>query len=101
MVVHLGIYTWLSYSAIGGVKGAFCRVCVLCSVSVNVHRCIHRGFIIKPFTKYKDFHACCRLHLSSQWQSDSTTRANDFLNAMKDNKFNVLEQANSGLRKQI
>lgn len=43
--------TWLWYSVIGGVKGAFCRVCVL--FKPNVHRGIQGGFIIKPFTKYK------------------------------------------------
>lgn len=81
--------TWLSYSAIEGIKGAFCRVCVL--FKPNVHRGIQGGFIIKPFTKYKDFHACCRSLLSSQWRLDYTTRANDFLNVMKGNKLNVLE----------
>jgi len=91
--------TWLSYSAIGGVKGAFCRVCVL--FKPNVHRGIQGGFIIKPFTKYKDFYACSQTHLSSQWHLESTARANDFLNIMKGNKLNILEQTNSGLRKQI
>jgi len=62
---------------------------------------VQGGFIIKPFTKYKDFHACCRSHLSSQWHLESTTRANDFLNVMKGNKLNILEQTNSGFRKQI
>lgn len=83
MAVHLGrrIWleentTWLSYSAIEDVKGAFCRVYVL--FKPNVHGGIRGVFIIKPFTKYKDFHACCRSHLSLQWHRESPTRANDF-----------------------
>lgn len=90
---------WLLYSTIGDIKGAFCRVCF--SFKPTVHRGVQGEFIIKPFTKYKDFHACCRTHLSSQWHRESTTRVNDFLNAMKGNKTNVFEQANSRLRKQI
>ncbi|KAL4135686.1 hypothetical protein QTP88_007282 [Uroleucon formosanum] len=41
--------SWLTYSALEGVKGAFCRICVLFKPSI--YRGVQGRFIIKSFTK--------------------------------------------------
>ncbi|XP_025192119.1 zinc finger MYM-type protein 1-like [Melanaphis sacchari] len=91
--------SWLTYSALEGVKGAFCRICVLFKPSI--HRGVQGGFIVKPFTKYKDFHASSKIHLSSNWHTESMSRAKDFMDVMKGKKISVIEQVNSGLHKEI
>ncbi|KAJ8962981.1 hypothetical protein NQ314_005644 [Rhamnusium bicolor] len=37
------------------------------------------SFIIKEFTKYKDFHAQAKAHMSSEWHRDFSKRAKEFL----------------------
>jgi hypothetical protein len=91
--------SWLTYSALEGVKGAFCRICVL--IKPSIHRGVQGGFIIKPFTKYKDFHASSKIHLSSNWHTESMSRAKDFMDIMNCKKISVIEQVNSGLHKEI
>ncbi|XP_050066310.1 uncharacterized protein LOC126555432 [Aphis gossypii] len=91
--------SWLTYSALEGVKGAFCRLCVLFKPSI--HRGVQGGFIIKPFTKYKDFHASSKIHLSSNWHIESMSKAKDFMDIMNGKKINVIEQVNSGFHKEI
>ncbi|XP_026821717.1 52 kDa repressor of the inhibitor of the protein kinase-like [Rhopalosiphum maidis] len=91
--------SWLTYSAHEGVKGAFCRICVLFKPSI--HRGVQGGFIVKPFTKYKDFHASSKIHLSSNWHTESMSRTKDFMDVMKGKKISVIEQVNSGLHKEI
>jgi hypothetical protein len=90
--------SWLTYSALEGVKGAFCRICVLFKPSI--HRDVQGEFIIKPFTKYKDFHASSKIYLSSNWYTaESMSRAKDFMDIMNCKKISVIEQVNSGLHK--
>jgi len=91
--------SWLTYSALEGVKGAFCRICVLFKPSI--HRGVQGGFIIKPFTKYNDFHAASKIHLSSNWHTESMSRVKDFMDIMNGKKISVIEQVNSGLHKEI
>lgn len=91
--------SWLTYSAVEGVKGAFCRICVLFKPSI--HRGVQGRFIIKPFTKYKDFHASSKIHITSNWHSESMSRAKDFMDIMNNKKISVFEQVNFGLYNQI
>ncbi|XP_060873361.1 52 kDa repressor of the inhibitor of the protein kinase-like [Metopolophium dirhodum] len=92
--------SWLTCSALEGVKGAFCRICVLFKPSI--YRGVQGGFIIKPFTKYKDyFHASSKIHLSSNWHTESMLRAKDFMDIMNGKTISVIEQVNSGLHKEI
>ncbi|XP_025203829.1 zinc finger MYM-type protein 1-like [Melanaphis sacchari] len=73
--------TTYDFKTLEGVKGAFCRICVLFKPSI--HRGVQGGFIVKPFTKYKDFHASSKIHLSSNWHTESMSRAKDFMDVMK------------------
>lgn len=50
---------------------------------------------------YKDFHSSSKIHLSSNWHSESMSRANDFINIINDKKIRVNKQVNSGLYKEI
>jgi len=72
------------------VKGAFCRICVLFKLSI--HRGVQGGFIIRPFTKYKDFHASSRIHLSSNWHTESMSRAKDFMDIRMAKKLMLLNK---------
>jgi len=60
-----------------GMKGDFNRICVL--FKPYIYRKVQGGFIIRPFTKYKNFHSSSKIHLSSNWYSKSMSGVKDFI----------------------
>jgi len=90
-------YPFISYSA--KLKGILCRYCVL--FKPNVDRGVQGRFIIKEFSKYKDFHDSVKQHLKSKWQCESTNRANDFSKIIENKNKSVVQLMNSTLQNTI
>lgn len=92
----------VDFSAIEGLKKAFCRLCVLFKPSI--YRCI-KGiqfrFIFKLFLKYNNFHSSSKIHLFLNWYSDSISRAKYIIDFMNGKPINIIRQVNSGLHKDI
>lgn len=64
----------------------------LCCFRLVVKRRLLGEFIIKEFSKYKDFHHHAKKHMQSEWHRDSVSQSTDFINIMSIKEKNVMDQ---------
>lgn len=93
----LSEYPCISYSQLK--KGILCRSCVL--FKPHVDRGFQSSFILKEFTKYKDFHSSIKHHITSKWHCESSESANNFLQIMEHQKLDVVQQIDASVHKVI
>ncbi|XP_049845456.1 52 kDa repressor of the inhibitor of the protein kinase-like [Schistocerca gregaria] len=72
----LSFYPWLVYSK--AVKGALYKFCVLFRPLI-MHGSHHGAFISHPFTNFKKFHECPKMHMNSEWHKDAIEKSNNFI----------------------
>ncbi|XP_049951866.1 52 kDa repressor of the inhibitor of the protein kinase-like [Schistocerca serialis cubense] len=82
----LSSYPWLVYSK--AVKGALCKFCVLFCPRIT-HGSHHGAFISCPFTNFKKFHECTKMHMNSKWHKDAIEKSNNFISVVT-NKTKIL-----------
>lgn len=83
-------YHWLTYSE--KLKGALCINCVLFKPSVK--RGFQGSFIVKPFTKYNDFHESAKNHANSEWHKESLMKSQLFMDVFSGKQKRVDLQLN-------
>lgn len=88
---------WLAYSPCQ--KRALCKHCVLFPQPAS--RGVQGAFIVRPFTKYKDFHEAARNHVASAWHRQAALSASNFLAVRKNPEFSVVCQIDMSVRKSI
>jgi hypothetical protein len=66
---------WLAYSEVN--EGALCKFCVL--FKQKVHRGLQGSFVLKGFTKYKDFNEAARNHTRSEWHQNSVSEGTNVM----------------------
>ncbi|KAF2905251.1 hypothetical protein ILUMI_00925, partial [Ignelater luminosus] len=80
-------------------KRRLCRSCVL--FKPHVDRGFQGSFIVKEFTKYRDFHASITTHMTSKCHGESSLSANNFVQIMERQQLNVVKQIDSSVRNVI
>ena len=77
-------------------KGALCLYCVM--FPQPVRRGNQGGFIIRPFSKYRQFHDEANAHLLTQWHRNAAEDANNFIRLCNKPEENISSQINSNYR---
>ena len=88
---------WLVYSE--SKKGALYLYCVL--FSQPVRRGVQGAFIVRPCTKYKQFHDKPKDHSRTQWHKSAVEDASNFVRFCNKPEENISSQINSVCRKTI
>ncbi|XP_049782496.1 zinc finger MYM-type protein 1-like [Schistocerca cancellata] len=92
----LSLYPWLVYSK--AVKCALCKFCVLFRPRIT-HGSHHGAFISRPFTNFKKFHECVKMHMNSEWHKDAIEKSNNFISVVTNKTKSVEELAYENLAK--
>ncbi|XP_049851588.1 52 kDa repressor of the inhibitor of the protein kinase-like [Schistocerca gregaria] len=82
------------------VKGALCKFCVLFCPLI-MHGSHHSAFISCPFTNFKNFHECAKMHMNSKWHKDAIEKLNNFISGVTNKTKGVEELANENLAKLV
>ena len=85
---------WLAYSECE--KGALCLYCVM--FPQPVRRGIQGAFIVRPFSKYRQFHDEANDHLLTQWHRNAAEDASNFIRLCNKPEENISSQINSNYR---
>ncbi|XP_049955142.1 52 kDa repressor of the inhibitor of the protein kinase-like [Schistocerca serialis cubense] len=83
-----GVEEDTAYDQVSQEKGAFCRFCVLFRPHIT-HGSHHGAFISRPFTNFKKFHECVKMHMNSEWHKDAIEKSNNFISVVT-NKTKIL-----------
>lgn len=94
----LSLYPWLVYSK--AVKGPLCKFCVLFRPRIT-HGSHHGAFINRPFTNFKKFHECAKMHMNSEWHKDAIEKSNNFISVVTNKTKSVEELVNENLAKLV
>ena len=85
---------WLAYSECE--KGALCLYCVM--FPQPVRRGVQGAFIVRPFSKYRQFHDEANDHLLTQWHRNAAEDASNFIRLCNKPEENISSQINSNYR---
>ena len=88
---------WLAYSVYA--RGALCLFCVLFPQAVR--RGIQGAFIVRTFTKHRQFHDEAKAHMRSHWHQAATEDAINFMGLCENPEENVVGQINANYRATI
>ena len=88
---------WLAYSVYA--RGVLCLFCVLFPQAVR--RGIQGAFIVRTFTKHRQFHDEAKAHMRSHWHQAATEDAINFMRLCENPEENVVGQINANYRATI
>ena len=88
---------WLAYSVYA--RGALCFFCVLFPQAVR--RGIQGAFIVRTFTKHRQFYDEAKAHMRSHWHQAATEDAISFMRLCENPEENVVGQINANYRATI
>ncbi|XP_049843112.1 52 kDa repressor of the inhibitor of the protein kinase-like [Schistocerca gregaria] len=66
-----------------------------------MHGSHHGAFISHPFTNFKMFHECARMHMNSKWHKDAIEKSNNFISIVTNKTKSEEELANENLVKLV
>lgn len=89
--------SWLTYSKY--LKGALCKICVV--FKPTIRRGVQGAFIKAPFKRYKHFSEQYKIHLSTEWHSNSVQKLNNFLKLMDQPQKSIVCQISKHSREKI
>ena len=79
---HIAEFPWLTYSAVPGLEGGFCRYCVLMGRQVSGHASGYQAlgsFVTEPFKRFKDAKNDLRRHQTTQVHADAVAMTEQVL----------------------